>query len=172
MNGPIGEFADHYLADHCDDVALPTNLHRFGHRRMAADGSPENEKVIRLAGPTFAFGDISLEESCDVLKDLGFGLADVGASGWSTFTAYVPQQVVKDPDDPDGEATRIREVMDARGIGVSERAGFESIMMLPGNVHEDLGQTCDEAFDTSVQEYTWMQDVAQKNGLQLLHLVC
>jgi len=156
--------------------------------------------MIRLAGSTFAFGDIPLEESCDVLKDLGFDLADVGASGWSSFTAYVPQQVVQNPDDADGEAGRIREVMDARGIGVSElfvcdfgqainhpdagerersrelfgkfaaiggKAGFDSIMMLPGNVHEDLGQTYDEAFDTSVQEYTWMAAVARDNGLQL-----
>ena len=156
--------------------------------------------MIRLAGSTFAFGDISLEESADILKDLGFDLADVGASGWSTFTAYVPQQVVNNPDDADAEAARITEAMDARGSGVSElficdfgqavnhpdakereksrelfakfaaiagKAGFESIMMLPGNVHEDLGQTYDQAFDTSVQEYTWMLDVARKNELQL-----
>ena len=156
--------------------------------------------MIRLAGSTFAFGDIPLDESCDVLKDLGFDLADVGGCGWSSFTEYVPQQVVENPDDPDGEAARIRRIMDARGIGVAElficdfgqavnhpdaaerersrklfgqfaaiggKAGFESIMMLPGNVHEDLGQTYDEAFDTSVQEYTWMVDVAQQNGLQL-----
>ena len=40
-------------------------------------------------------------------------------------------------------------------------------MMLPGNVHEDLGQTYDQAFDTSVEEYKWMVDVAQQNKLLL-----
>ena len=64
--------------------------------------------MIRVAGSTFAFGDISLEDSCDILVDLGFTLADVGASGWSTFTAYVPQQVVQNPDDTEGEADRIK----------------------------------------------------------------
>jgi len=143
---------------------------------------------------------MSLEDSCAILKDMGFEYADVGASGWSTFTAYVPQQVVKNIDDPDGEAARIRKIMDDSGISVSElfvcdfgqavnhpdpkerersrglfakmakiggKAGFESIMMLPGNVHEDLGQTPEQAFQTSVEEYDWMVAEAQKNGLQL-----
>lgn len=156
--------------------------------------------MIRIAGSTFAFGDISLEDSCDMLVDLGFELADVGASGWSTFTAYVPQQVVQNPDDTEGEADRIKRIMSGKGLGVSElficdfgqainhpdaeertrsrelfarfsaiagKAGFESVMMLPGNVHEDLGQSYDEAFDTSVQEYKWMVHTAQENGVQL-----
>ena len=156
--------------------------------------------MIRIAGATFAFGDISLEESCDALKELGFDLADIGASGWSSFTAYVPQQVVQDPDQPEKEAERIRGIMDGKGIGVSELfvcdfgqainhpdekerersrelfakfakigglVGCESIMMLPGNVHEDLGQTYKQAFQTSVEEYKWMVDVAQKNDLLL-----
>ena len=76
--------------------------------------------MIRIAGSTFAFGNISLEDSCDILKELGFDLADVGASGWSTFEAYVPQQVVQDPADTAGEAARIKGIMDAKGIGVSE----------------------------------------------------
>ena len=156
--------------------------------------------MIKIAGSTFAFGDISLEDSCDNLKEIGFKLADVGASGWSTFTAYVPQQVVQNPEDIDGEADRIRRIMDSRGLGVSElficdfgqainhpepterersrdlfqkfsaiagKAGFESVMMLPGNVHEDAGQSYDEAFDTSVQEYRWMVEMAQLNNVQL-----
>lgn len=156
--------------------------------------------MIRVAGSTFAFGDMGLEESCDILKGLGFDLADVGASGWSTFTAYVPQQVVQNPDDPDGESERIRGIMETKGIGVSElficdfgqainhpdeaerersrklfgqfseiagKAGFESVMMLPGNVHEDLGQSYEQAFATSVEEYKWMVDTAQKNGVLL-----
>ena len=156
--------------------------------------------MIRVAGSTFAFGDISLEDSCDILVALGFTLADVGASGWSTFTAYVPQQVVQNPDDTEAEAGRIKRIMDGKGLGVSElficdfgqainhpdaeerarsrelfakfsaiagKAGFESVMMLPGNVHEDLGQSYDEAFDTSVQEYKWMVQTAQENGVQL-----
>lgn len=156
--------------------------------------------MIRIAGSTFAFGDMALDASCDILRDLGFDLADVGASGWSTFTAYVPQQVVENPEDADGEAARIRRVVDDKGIGVSElficdfgqainhpdpeerkrsrglfekfaaiggKVGFESIMMLPGNVHEDLGQSYEQAFDMSVQEYAWMRDIAGENNLQL-----
>ena len=156
--------------------------------------------MIRVAGATFAFGDISLEESVGILKSLGFDLADVGAAGWSTFTAYVPQQVVKNIDDADGEAARIKKIMDDGGMGMSELfvcdfgvainhpdqkerersrglfakmakigglAGFESIMMLPGNLHEDLGQTPEEAFQTSVEEYRWMVAEAEKNGLLL-----
>ena len=155
--------------------------------------------MIRVAGCTMAFGDISLEESADILKELGFTLADVGASGWSTFATYVPQQAVKNPDDPDGEAARIRGIMDDRGLGISElfvcdfgkavnnpdpeerarsrdlfakfakiagKAGFESIMMLPGNVHEDEGQTFDQAFQTSVEEFKWMVAEAEKNGIK------
>ncbi len=66
--------------------------------------------MIRIAGSTFAFGDMTLDASCDILRQLGFDLADVGASGWSTFTAYVPQQVVENPEDTEGEAARIRAV--------------------------------------------------------------
>lgn len=156
--------------------------------------------MIRVAGSTFAFGDITLEESCDILKALGFDLVDLGGSGWSTFTTYVPQQVVQNPDNPEREAERIGEILADRGLGVSEfficdfgqainhpdvlqrersqdlfakfskiggLVGCESIMMLPGNVHEDEGQTYEQAFDTSVEEYKVMVDVAQSNGLQL-----
>ena len=40
-------------------------------------------------------------------------------------------------------------------------------MMLPGNVHEDLGQTYEQAFQTSVEEYKRMVDIAQQHNLQL-----
>ena len=156
--------------------------------------------MIRVAGSTFAFGDTALEQSCDILKGLGFNLVDLGGSGWSTFTAYVPQQVVQKPDEPEREADRIRGILNDRGLGVSEfficdfgqainhpdpqeRArsqgffaqfarigglvGCKSIMMLPGNVHEDLGQSYDAAFATSVEEYKRMVDIAQEHGLQL-----
>ena len=156
--------------------------------------------MITVAGSTFAFGDISLEDSCDILKQLGFETADVGASGWSTFTAYVPQQVVQNPDDTEGEADRIRRITEARGLAISElficdfgqainhpeaterersrelfgkfaaiagKAGFESVMMLPGNIHEDLGQSYEAAFDLSVGELSWMIETAQSNNLQL-----
>ena len=156
--------------------------------------------MIRVAGSTFAFGNISLEKSCDILKELGFDLADIGASGWSSFAAYVPQQVVQNPDEPEREAENIRGVMDTKDLGVSELficdfgqainhpdpqerersrdlfakfakigglVGCESVMMLPGNVHGDLGQTYEEAFQTSVEEYKWMVDVAQQNDVLL-----
>ena len=156
--------------------------------------------MIKVAGSTFAFGDISLEDSCDILIDLGFSLVDIGGSGWSTFTAYVPQQVVHNVGAPEAEAERLRGIIQNRGLGVSEfficdfgqainhpdleerqrsrnhfatfakigsLVGCESIMMLPGNVHEDLGQTYEQAFETSVEEYKWMVDVAQKNNLLL-----
>ena len=54
---------------------------RIGRRQMAAEDHHEDEEMIKLAGSTFAFGDISLEESCDVLKDLGFDLARRGFAG-------------------------------------------------------------------------------------------
>ena len=62
--------------------------------------------MITVAGSTFAFGEMNLEDSCDVLKGLGFDTVDVGASGWSTFPAYVPPQVGEHPAAPDGEASR------------------------------------------------------------------
>jgi len=156
--------------------------------------------MIKVAGSTFAFGDISLEDSCDILVDLGFNLVDLGGSGWSTFTAYVPQQIVQDENAPEAEAERICVILEDKDLDVSEfficdfgqainhpdaqqrersRAHFanfakiggligcESIMMLPGNVHEDLGQTYEQAFETSVEEYKWMIDVAQKNNMLL-----
>ena len=155
--------------------------------------------MIRVAGSTFAFGDLSLEESVDILRDLGFTLADVGASGWCTYKEIVPQQVVKNLDEPDREAERIRKVTQQRGLGVSElfvcdfgefinhpdpaerkrsrdmfakmsrigqKAGFESIMMIPGEVHEALGQTPEEAFETSTVELRAMVDIAEENGVR------
>ena len=156
--------------------------------------------MITVAGSTFAFGEMNLEDSCDVLKGLGFDTVDVGASGWSTFTAYVPQQVVENPDDTDGEADNIRRVTESKGLAISElfivdfgtainhpgdserersrdlfgkfaaiagKAGFESVMMIPGNVHEEMGQSYEQAFDLSVGELTWMVGKAQEHGVQL-----
>ena len=52
--------------------------------------------MIRVAGATFSFGDIELEESAGILKRLGFDLADVGA-GWSGLHQVMPQEVADDP---------------------------------------------------------------------------
>lgn len=92
--------------------------------------------MIRVAGSTFAFGNISLEKSCDILKELGFDLADIGASGWSSFAAYVPQQVVQNPDEPEREAENIRGVMDTKDH--EERCLTEAAMsvMVTGKCNE------------------------------------
>ncbi len=151
--------------------------------------------MIRVAGATFSFGDIELEESADILKRLGFDLADVGA-GWSGLHQVMPQEAA---DDPEGQAERLRRVMDARGLGVSELfimhfgkpinhpdpkvrqwsrsmfdrvtefaqlAKFESVMLIPGHVHDELGQTDVQAFDTSIEELHHMVAVAGDKGLQ------
>ena len=71
---------------------------------------------MRIAGATFSFGEITLEESAGVLRDIGFDLADVGA-GWSSYHQVMPQEAV---DDPDVQADRLRRVMDQHGLGFSE----------------------------------------------------
>ena len=154
--------------------------------------------MIRIGGSTFAFGDISLEESCAILRDMGFNIVDVGASGWSLFREWVPQQVVKNIDDPKGEGERISRVTSDHGLEIAELficdfghainhpgpekqaetrekytkmakiaqvAGFKSLMMLPGDIHEDLGQTFEQAFEASVQQHRAMVDIAGEHGL-------
>ena len=56
---------------------------------------------------------------------------------------------------------------------IAKIAGFESMMMLPGDVHdaenplvEDLGQSKQEAWDLSVQELSAMVDIAESNGMR------
>jgi len=150
--------------------------------------------MIRVAGATFSFGDLTLEQSVDVLRELGFDLMDVGA-GWSNYHQIMPQEAV---DDPDGQAERLRRVAEQSGLGLSElfvmhfgkpinhpdpdvrkwtrgmfdgittfarKAGFESIMLIPGHVHEELGQTPEKAFDTSAEELRGMVAVAGDKGL-------
>ena len=154
--------------------------------------------MIRVAGSTFAFGNMNLEDSCAILKEMGFKYADVGACGWSSFKEWVPQQVVKNIDDPDGEADRIRRVTEANGLQIAElfivdfgeainhpdqesrkrsremftkmakvaqKAGFKSMMMIPGNVHEDMGQTFEQAFQLSVEQLTAMVNIAEEHGM-------
>ena len=154
--------------------------------------------MIRVAGSTFAFGKIDLEESCKIMKEMGFSVVDVGACGMSTFTSYVPQWFIKDLDDTQGEADHIRRVTDKYGLEIAElfccdfgvnindpdpdkrawsqktfekvakigaAAGFKSIMMLPGMIAEDRGQTFDQAFETSVMEFRRMVDVAENMNL-------
>lgn len=151
--------------------------------------------MIRVAGATFSFGDLALEESADVLREIGFDLADVGA-GWSNYHQIMPQEAV---DDPQGQADRLRRVMQEHELGISElfimhfgqpinhpdpetrtwtrgmfegittfarMAGFESVMMIPGHVHDELGQTAVQAFDTSVEELRAMVSAAGGKGLQ------
>ena len=72
--------------------------------------------MIRIGGATFSFGDIPLEASADILRDIGFDLADVGA-GWGSYHQVMPQEAV---DDPDGQAQRLRRVMGQNGLGISE----------------------------------------------------
>ncbi|MCC7265204.1 MAG: sugar phosphate isomerase/epimerase [Candidatus Latescibacteria bacterium] len=150
---------------------------------------------MHIAGATFSFGEISLEESAAILKALGFNRADVGA-GWSSYHQILPQEAVADPD---GQADRLRRVMDQHGLVVSElfimhfgkpinhpdpqvrewtrgmfagittfarKAGFESVMLIPGHVHDDLGQTPAEAFDLSARELRALVAVARAQGLQ------
>ncbi|MAE63036.1 MAG: hypothetical protein CMJ18_02085 [Phycisphaeraceae bacterium] len=150
--------------------------------------------MTRIAGATFSFGDLTLEQSASLLAGLGFAFADVGA-GWSNYQQVSPRAAA---DDPDREAARLRRVMEANGLAVSElflmqfedpinhpdvaarratsiifdqvttfaaKAGFESVMMIPGQVHEDLGQEPREAFDTSAEALRSMVGVAQDKGL-------
>jgi len=151
--------------------------------------------MIRIAGATFSFGDLTLEESADVLQEIGFDLADVGA-GWNSYHQIIPQEAVSDPD---GQAERLRRVMEQHDLGVSElfimhfgkpinypdpevrkwtrgmfdgittfaqKGGFESVMMIPGHVHDDLGQPPEQAFDISVEELRTMVSVAGDKGLR------
>ena len=76
--------------------------------------------MIRIGGSTFAFGDITLEESCAILQDMGFKVADIGAAGWSNFREWVPQQVVQDIDDTDREGERIAKVTSDHGLEAVE----------------------------------------------------
>ena len=162
--------------------------------------------MIKLAGSTFAFGNLSLEDSSKILSDMGFSYADIGGCGWSSFAEWVPQQVVKNIDDPQGEGDRIRKITESHDLQISEFficnfghsvnhpdktirtqtretftkmaaiakiAGFESMMMLPGDVHdaenplvEALGQSKQEAWDLSVQELSAMVDIAESNGMR------
>jgi sugar phosphate isomerase/epimerase len=150
--------------------------------------------MIRIAGATFSFGDLTLEQSAVVLRELGFDLADVGA-GWSNYHQVMPQEAM---DDPGGQAERLRRVMGEHNLRISElfimqfdqainhpdadgrrltsdrfdritnfarKAGFESVMMIPGHVHEDLGQTPQQAFDTSAAALRSMVKMAQDKGL-------
>ena len=150
--------------------------------------------MMRIAGATFSFGDLTLEESVEVVKDIGFDLVDVGA-GWDNYHQVMPQEAV---DDPDGQAERLRRVMDQNGIGIcelfimhfgkpinhpdpevrrwtlgmfegitafAEKAGFESVMMIPGPVHDELGQTPHQAFDTAVEVLRAMVATAEDRGL-------
>lgn len=151
--------------------------------------------MVRIAGATFSFGDLTLEASAKVLQEIGFDLADVGA-GWDGYQQVPPQEAA---DDSEGQAERLRRVMGERGLGVSElflmhfgkpvnhpdpgvrawtrgmfdgittfarKAGFESVMLIPGHVHEELGQTPDEAFDTSVSALQEMVAVAEGKDLR------
>ena len=72
--------------------------------------------MLQIAGASFSFGELTLEESAVVLRELGFGLTDVGA-GWDNYHQIRPQEAV---DHPDEQAERLRRVMDENCLGVSE----------------------------------------------------
>ena len=76
--------------------------------------------MIKVAGSTFAFGDMNLADSCAILKNMGFKYADVGASGWSLFKEWVPQQVVTDIDNPDREGESIKKITSDNGLEIAE----------------------------------------------------
>ncbi len=63
--------------------------------------------MVRIAGATFSFGDLTLEASAKVLQEIGFDLADVGA-GWDGYQQVPPREAA---DDPEGQAERLRRVM-------------------------------------------------------------
>ena len=61
---------------------------------------------------------------------------------------------------------------------IAKRAGFESMMMLPGDVHdadnplvEDLGQSKQQAWDLAVQELSTMVDIAESNAVEGKYIV-
>lgn len=151
--------------------------------------------MIRLAGATFSFGDLTLEESGKVVKELGFDLVDVGA-GWNNYHQIIPQEAIAHPG---AQSERLLRVMDEYEFGVSElfvmqfdhpishpddfvrantlwmfdrmtlfaqKVGFESIMMLPGFLVEEFGQTPEEVFDVSVEALGRMVKVAEAKGIQ------
>ena len=153
---------------------------------------------IQVAGSTFAFGKIGLEESCKIMQEMGFDIVDVGGCGMSTFTDYVPQWFFNNLDDTTGEADNIRRTTEKYGLQVAElfccdfgvnindpdpskreesqrtyekvakiaaASGCNSIMMLPGMIAEDQGQTFDQAFEISVNEYNRMVEVAEGLGI-------
>jgi sugar phosphate isomerase/epimerase len=150
---------------------------------------------MRIAGSTFSFGDIDLEASLQILSNLGFNLTDVGA-GWSNYHQVLPQQAVDDPkgqaealrrlteqygisvselfimhfgepiNHPDAETRRWTRGMFAGIVDFAHRAGFESLMMIPGHVHEEDGQTPEEAFAISAEELRWMVSAAGDSDLQ------
>lgn len=150
---------------------------------------------MRIAGSTFSFGDTTLEQSLQILGTLGFDLTDVGA-GWSNYQQVSPQQAVDDPQGQADDLRRLTEAAgigiselfimhfgqpinhpDAdtrqwtRGMfsGIADfarAAGFESLMMIPGHVHEEDGQSPEAAFALSVEELTWMVAEAGARDLQ------
>lgn len=168
---------------------------------MVERSGTEDVDVIRVAGATYSFGDLDLDQSAGVLKQIGFELANVGAA--TNRVAQIKAQEAA--DDPDAQAARLRRVMDRNGLEpcslnvrhfgtainhpgprVRERsrsmfdrvttfariAKFESVIMLPGHVHHELGQTYEQAFDTSVAELPGLLTVAGEKGLRCLFEPC
>lgn len=150
--------------------------------------------MTRIAGATFGFGDLTLAQSASVLSDLGFTVADVGA-GWNNYQQVSPQAAADDPDreaerlrrvmgesdlavselfvmqfgdpinHPDIAARRVTSSIFDQVTTFAAKAGFESVMMIPGHVHADLGQDPRQAFDTSAAVLRSMVHVAEEKGL-------
>lgn len=150
---------------------------------------------MRIAGATFSFGDLTLEASARVLQEIGFDLADVGA-GWDSYHQILPQEAVDDPDGQAERLRRVMgehglgvselfimhfgKPINHPDPGVrawtrrmfegittfARKAGFDSVMMIPGHVHDELGQTAAQAFDLSVETLRGMVAVAEGKDLR------
>lgn len=151
--------------------------------------------MIRIAGATTSVGIVGLEESLDALRALGFEWVDVGAAS-SGNRSIDPIEAAGDPEGyaariraaaekcgvrlcsllishfgkpvnhPDKDVRDwSRNLFDGAST-FAQKAGFESIMMIPGHVHAELGQTPDDAFAASAGELRHLVDVAESKELR------
>ena len=149
---------------------------------------------MRLACMTFSMGMGTLDEQLDKIASLGLGCVDL-TTGWpgerqvdkvtaatepDATAAWVRQALDEremavsevfllnfgDPiNDPDAaKRQRSRELFPGFA-SFCRQIGAESIMMIPGPVHEELGD--EQSFVASAQELRHYVGVCGENGLQL-----